>query len=304
MKTISANGITWIDIQKPIQKDLDELKEKFRLHPFISRQFLPTIHRPKIEEYPNQLFIVLHFPILKQKSGQAKLIELDFILTPNTLITSHTAKIPELETFFNDCQVQEYYQNQYFKTPGHLILGLLDWLIDACLPMLDKIGQRIERIESHVFKGQEKEMLTKIALLKRDLIDFRRAVKPQRSVLEILENKSIRFFSQDLKPLAQEVVGSNIRVWNVLENHRELINSIEQTNNSLLSYKLSDVMKFLTVVSFITFPLSVIVGFFGMNVFDNISLVRKNEYTWLAILTLMAISTVIMVAYFKKKKWL
>ncbi len=304
MRTINANGITWIDIQKPLQKDLDELKEKFSLHPFINRQFLPTIHRPKIEEYPNQLFVVLHFPVLKQKSGQAKLIELDFILTPTTLITSHMARIPELETFFNDCQVQKYHQNQYFKTPGHLVLGLLDWLIDACLPMLDKIGQRIERIESHVFKGQEREMLSKIALLKRDLIDFRRAVKPQRSVLEILESKSVRLFSHELKSLAQEVVGSNIRVWNVLENHRELVNSIEQTNNSLLSYKLSDVMKFLTVVSFITFPLSVVVGFFGMNVFDNIPLVRKNPLTWLIILIAMIISTTIMVIYFKKKKWL
>ncbi len=304
MKKIFANNITWIDIQKPKQRDLDELKEKFRLHPFITQQFLPPIHRPKIEEYPNQLFIVLHFPIFKRKSGQTKTAELDFIVTPTTLITSHLDKIPDLEIFFNDCQVQEYHQNQHFKSSGHLLFSLLDWLIDSCLPMLDQIGQRIEKVEAQVFKGKEKEMLFKIALLKRDLIDFRRATKPQRSVLEILEKKSSRLFSQETKPLAQEVIGSSIRVWNVLENHRELINSIEQTNNSLLSHKLSDIMKFLTVVSFITFPLSVIVGFFGMNVFDDIPLVRKNPWTWLAILIFMFITSSIMVIYFRKKKWL
>lgn len=304
MKTIFANNITWIDIQKPTQKDLDELKEKFRLHPFIAQQFLPPIHRPKIEEYPNQLFIALHFPIFKRKSGQTKTVELDFIVTPATLITSHLDKIPDLEIFFNDCQIQEYHQNQHFKSSGHLLFGLLDWLIDACLPMLDQIGQKIEKVEAQVFKGKEKEMLFKIALLKRDLIDFRRATKPQRSVLEILEKKSSRLFNQKIKPLAQEVIGSSIRVWNVLENHRELINSIEQTNNSLLSHKLSDIMKFLTVVSFITFPLSVIVGFFGMNVFDNIPLVRKNPFVWLVILIFMFITAGIMVIYFRKKKWL
>lgn len=304
MKTIFANNITWIDIQKPKQKDLDELKEKFRLHPFIAQQFLPPIHRPKIEEYPNQLFIVLHFPIFKRKSGQTKTVELDFIVTPTTLITSHLDKIPDLEIFFNDCQVQEYHQNQHFKSSGHLLFGLLDWLIDTCLPMLDQIGQKIEKVEAQVFKGKEKEMLLKIALLKRDMIDFRRATKPQRSVLEILEKKSSRIFSQEIKPLAQEVIGSSIRVSNVLENHRELINSIEQTNNSLLSHKLSDIMKFLTVVSFITFPLSVIVGFFGMNVFDNIPLIRKSPFVWLVILIFMFITAGIMVIYFKKKKWL
>ena len=304
MKTILANNITWIDIQKPKQKDLDELKEKFHLHPFIAQQFLPPIHRPKIEEYPNQLFIVLHFPVFKRKSGQTKTVELDLIVTPTTLITSHLDKIPDLEIFFNDCQVQEYHQNQHFESSGHLLFGLLDWLIDSCLPMLDQVDQRIQRVESNVFKGKEKEMLLKIALLKKDLIDFSRATKPQRSVLEILEKKSSRLFNKEIKPLAQEVVGSSVRVWNVLENHRELINSIEQTNNSLLSHKLSDIMKFLTVVSFITFPLSVIVGFFGMNIFDNNPIVRKSPWAWAIILVVMFISAGIMVIYFKKKKWL
>jgi magnesium transporter len=303
MKTITANNITWVDIQRPKQKDLDQLKAKFNLHPFIAQQFLPSIHRPKIEEYPGQLFIVLHFPVYKQKKRQTKPIELDFIVTPTTLITSHTGKIPNLETFFNDCQNDNYHQNQYFKSTGHLLFNLLDWLIDSCLPMLDHAGEKIEKIESKVFQGKEKEMLTEIAIVKKDLIDFRRAIKPQRSVLEILKKKSPHIFSQEVTPLAQEVVGSIIRVWNVLENHRELINSIEQTNNSLLSYKLSDIMKFLTVVSFITFPLSVIVGFFGMNVFANTPIIQS-PFAWIVILAFMLLVTGIMVIHFKKKKWL
>lgn len=136
------------------------------------------------------------------------------------------------------------------------------------------------------------------------MIDFSRAVKPQASVLELLGKKSKRFFGPGLKQLVQEVIGSQVRVWNVLENHQELINSIEQTNNSLLSHKLSDIMKFLTVVSFITFPLSVVVGFFGMNIFDKIPIVKENTYSWAYILAFMFITTIIMIAYFRKKKWL
>ncbi len=304
MQTIIDNGISWIDINNPKERDLNGIKERFHLHPFIIRQLLPSVHRPKIEEYPGQLFIVLQFPILNSDKKGVKLVELDFIITANTLITSHSGKIPALEEFFNNCKKRTYYRDQHFKSNGHLLLGLLDWLIDARLPLLDKISERIDKIEKKVFQGKEREMLSQIALVKKDLIGFRKAVKPQATVLEILEEKTPRFFNQELKPLVKEVVGSNSRVLTVLENHQELINSIDQTNNSLLSYKLSDIVKILTVVSFITFPLSVIVGFFGMNIFDNIPIVRENVYTWLVILIAMAIVTIIMVIYFKRKKWL
>ena len=303
MKKITANNMTWINIQDPKEKKLEELKEKFNLHPFIIKQFLPPVHRPKIEEHPGQIFIVLHFPIYDVKTKQTNLIELDFIITEDALITSYNKSLPELETFFNDCDLQDYHKNQYFKSSGHLLFGILDWLIDSCLPMLDNIGKKIEDIEKQVFEGKEKEMLMEIAMAKKDIIDFRRAIKPQRSVLEILGKKSIRIFGEKVRPLSQEIIGSIIRVWNILENHRELITSIEQTNNSLLSHKLSDIMKFLTVVSFITFPLSVIVGFFGMNVFSKTPILQ-NPFTWIIILILMFSTTGIMVVYFKKKKWL
>jgi len=303
MKKITNNNITWLDINKPTEQDLNKLKDDFDLHPFIAEQFLPPIHRPKIEEFPGQLFLVLHFPVYNKKSHQTKLVELDLIITPTILITSHIGRIPDLEEFFIRCQEGEYNQNQYFKSSGHLLFELLDWLIDSCLPSLDHIGEKINKIEEKVFKGHEKEMLIKIAMVKKDLIDFNRAIKPQRSVLEILKKKSPRVFTKELDSMAQEVSGSIVRVWNVLENNRELINAIEQTNNSLLSYKLNDIMKFLTVVSFITFPLSVIVGFFGMNVFSDIP-VTQNPYTWIGILIFMFISSTIMVIYFRKKKWL
>jgi magnesium transporter len=303
MKTITSNNITWIDIENPKENDLENLKEKFRLHPFIAKQFLPSIHRPKIEEYPNQLYMVLHFPVFDSKKRETKPIELDFIITPQALITSHQKDIPSLKIFFDDCQVQDYHKNQHFKTSGHLLFGLLDFMIDSCLPMLDHVAEKVDEIEGRVFEGKEKEMLNEISLVKKDLIDFRRAIKPQRSVLEILEKKSLRIFSREIKPMAQEVIGSNIRVWNVLENHRELISSIEQTNNSLLSYKLSDIMKTLTIVSFITFPLSVIVGFFGMNIFGQIPFV-EHRLAWLVILFFMFFSTSSMLIYFKRKKWL
>ncbi|MFH1611960.1 MAG: magnesium transporter CorA family protein [bacterium] len=302
-KSIIANNITWIDIINPKQCNLDELKEQFHLHPMVSRQFLPPIHRPKLEEYPNHLFMVLHFPVYDEEKKENQSAELDIIITPNALITSHKSIIPSLDIFFNDCEHQEYHQKKYFQTPNHLVLGMLDWMIDECLPMLDHVSEEIFNIEKHVFEGHEKAMVTQISIIKRDLINFRRAIKPQQAILEILEKKYKRLYGPELKLLTQEVIGSNARVWNILENNQELINSLEQTNNSLLSYKLNDIMRFLTVISFITFPLSVIVGFFGMNIFGNIPIV-EHPLSWLIIIAVMVVTTAVMVLYFKRKRWL
>ncbi len=99
MKKITSNNITWIDIQKPTQKKLDNLKNQFNLHPFIVEQFIPPINRPRIEEFPGQLFIILHFPVYNRKIKQNKLVELDIIIVGDTLITSHVQAIPNLESF-------------------------------------------------------------------------------------------------------------------------------------------------------------------------------------------------------------
>jgi len=303
MRTLNFNGTTWIDVQGTKEEDLEELKEKFKLHPLIRKQFLPSIQRPKIEEHSGQLFVVLHFPVYNKKTRMTKPVELDFIVTQDTLITSHDKEIPELEIFFSDCQLQKYHQNNYFKSSAHLLFNLIDYLIDSCLPMLDHVGEKIDKIGNNVFAGKEKEMLSEIAIVKKDLIDFGRSIKPQQSVLNILEKKARRFFPQRTTSLAQETIGSFHRVIYVLENQKELINSLEQTNNSLLSYKLNDIVKFLTVLSFITFPLSVIVGFFGMNIFSNIPIV-ENNLAWLVILIFMTTVTVAMIIYFRRRKWL
>ena len=167
MNKISFNDINWIDIQKPTQKNLDRLKIEFNLNSFIEEQFLPPIHRPKIEEFPDQLFIVLHFPVYSKKRNQNKIVELDLTVIGNTLITSHIKAIPDLNLFIEKCQDKNH-QLKYFKSVGHLVFELLDHLIDNCLPMLDHIGEKIEKIENKVFKGKEREMLMEIAMVKKD----------------------------------------------------------------------------------------------------------------------------------------
>lgn len=303
MEKIEHHNISWLDISFDESKKIETIDKKLHLHPFVARELPVPIKRPKIEEYDDYIFMVLHFPVFDRKTRTTHPVELDFLVSRAQVITIHPQEIPALKIFFDDCNLQDYLKKQYFKGAGVLLLSILDKLIDSCLPMLDHIQDNIDKIEQQVFAGKEREMLSEIAIVKRDLINFRRTIKPQRSVLEILAKKVNRFFADELTHLSQEVVGSNVRVWNTLENHKEMIEAIEETNNSLLSYKISNVVKILTIVSFITFPLAVIAGLFGMNVFDNIEFV-KSPYTFWIILAGSLSVALMMVWYFKRKKWL
>ena len=122
-------------------------------------------------------------------------------------------------------------------------------------------------------------------------------------MIEILAKKADRFFVQDLQHYIHEVIGSNIRVWNTLENHKEMIEAIERTNESLLSYKISNIVKILTLLSFIIFPLSLLTAIFSMNTLTNYKLIQ-NIYAFWLILAAMIIIALGIFLYFKKKKWL
>lgn len=302
MRQITENNVTWIDIHKINDAQAEELKERFKLANSVYQELVPRLTRAKIEEYGNYIFIVLHFPVHDKTKRKTTPVELDFIVTPSEIITIHEREIPALRLFFENCDDHDEARINCFRSVGYLLFSLLDKLVDSAMPMLDHLQENSEQIEEGVFEGREKEMLKEIAIVKHDIIDFRRSVKPQKSVLDILAKKATRFFGRETDYLAQEVVGSNIRVWNTLENLKELIESLEETNNSLLSYKISDIVKILTIVSFITFPLSVIAGLFGMNVYESVGFV-KNPHTWWIILSVMAASALIMITYFKKKRW-
>lgn len=302
MQQIEKNNIAWINLANAGTDDLLFLKDKFRLHSSVLSQLPIPIKRPKIEEYPDYLFLVLHFPVFNPQTRQTTPTELDFIVTRKAIITVYQDPIPTLEIFFNECLYREATQHDYFQRTGYLLFCILDKLIDSCLPMLDHIQENIDVIENKIFQGHEKEMLSEIAIVKRDIIDFRRTIKPQRSVLEIMAQKTNRFFEQDLSFITQEVIGSNIRVWNILENLKDMIEAIEETNNSLLSYKINSILKTLTLLSFITFPLSLVAALLSMNT-GLPEFLRGGHAFWIVIF-LMMLTSFGMFLMFKKKKWL
>lgn len=302
MKTVKFNGTTWIDFENPGADDVLYLQENFDIHPLAIEEFVTPTIRPKATQYANCLFLTVHIPLFDVRERSTYPGELDIVITKNHLITGHTHKIYQLEEFFRKLVESQGKRRFYMnETPSHLLYHLLEILLDSCFPRLDHITKNLDRIEEEVFNGNEKEMVREISIVKRDILNFRRTMKPQRSILDSLAQKDSFLIPEDLRPYFQDLVGTNIRIWNTLESAKETIESLEDTNNSLLSNKLNLTMKVLTIFSAVMLPMTVYSNILAMSADIPFG---KNPYGFWIHISIMLLLSFLTITIFKIKKWL
>lgn len=302
MQEVSFKKLTWLDFESPSADDILYLQENFDIHPLAIEEFVTPTMRPKATEYHNCLFLTVHIPLFDVKTKTTYPGELDIVLNQDHLITGHSKGIYQLTEFFNQLEGSEGKRRLHMsKTPAHLLYTILEMLFESCFPKADHISEKLNHIEEEIFKGNEREMVMEISVVKRDILNFRRTLKPQRSILESILQKNCQLISKDLIPYFQDLIGTNIRLWNVLENSKEIIESLEETNNSLLSNKLDMTMKLLTIFSAVLLPMTVYSNILAMSA--DIPFGKNPNGFWIhmSILALIAIITIVI---FKVKKWL
>jgi magnesium transporter len=267
MKSIHTKNLTWLYFEKPDKDDLAALQKIFQLHPVILSEFNSPTYRPRVNEYENYIFMVLHFPIFDKETRTPKMGEIDILLNDKYLATSFNEHQRPLHYFFESLRKKQKnrYKDELPQNTRELLLLVIEAMMNACFPKLDHIADRLETIEEQVFQGKEKEMVKEISIVKRDILNFSRTMSPQASILESLAQRNIFEKDLDLKARINDIIGMHIRVSNVLEGHNATVNSLEATNDSLFSYKLNENMKFLTIVSIIFLPATLVAGIFGTN---------------------------------------
>ena len=143
---------------------------------------------------------------------------------------------------------------------------MLDDLFDYCFPILDKIGHKLDSLEDDVFEGRSEEVVRDISNVKQEIISYRKIIKPERSTLRVLERHVERFLPEELELYFDDIVDAAERIWDILDNYKEVVEALEDTNESVISHRQNDVLRILTVFSVVLLPLTLITGFFGMNV--------------------------------------
>src|SRR5439155_1609969 len=149
---------------------------------------------------------------------------------------------------------------------GRVLYEVLDDLFDYCFPILDKIGHKLDSLEDDVFEGRSEEVVRDLSNVKQEIISYRKIIKPERSTLRLLERHVERFLPEELELYFDDIVDAAERIWDLLDNHKEVVEALEQTNESVISHRQNEVLRILTVFSVILLPLTLITGIFGMNV--------------------------------------
>ena len=301
---IKAQKFTWIDINKPSEHDIKYLKKRFGIHPLVLDELINPSPRPRVESHKNYIFMVFYYPIYNIETRETSSRELNIIVSKKAIITSHYQTIPPLKTLFDSCRFQKQARKTYLSEgTGQVLYYILSAFWKNCFKKLEKINERIDNIQKDIFSGKEKEMVLEISLVKTDIINFWRIIEPQKEVVESLLKEGLEFFGKPLLPYFSDILGTYERVSNALETNKETILALEDTNQSLLSTRINEIMKILTIFSVILLPLTLIASIWGMNFPLSLPLTDSPIGFW-AISGIMLVISVIMIIYFRKKKWL
>jgi magnesium transporter len=301
---LTAAGLTWIHLDDPSLEAVQGLAERFGWHPLDVEDVMSKRQRPKIDDYADEgyLFAVLHFPAYDRNVQRLNAVELDAFVGPDYLVTLPGAELKPVSRLFARCQEDDAFRKQLFsKGSGRLLYEVLDDLFDYCFPILDKIGHKLDALEDDVFEGRSEEVVRDISNVKQEIISYRKIIKPERSTLRLLERHIERFLPEDLELYFDDVVDATERIWDLLDNYKEVVEALEDTNESVISHHQNDILRLLTGFSVILLPLTLITGVFGMNVdFPGFGSV----WAFWTIFGLIAGCLVGMLLFFRYKRWL
>jgi magnesium transporter len=299
---VEFEGLRWINIERPRAVDRAWLEEHFDFHPLDYEDVYSRNQRPKVDEYPEYLFVVLHFPVYDKRVNRLNAAEVDIFVGPDFLITLPNEPLAPLQYVFDRCQNNEDVREDMFnKGAGYLLYKVVDACVDASFPMLRKMGLKLERLEQAIFDEEaNREIVRDLSNAKQEIINFRKIVRPQRAALKDLE-RTKRYVTGELDIYFDDINDASERVWDMLENFKEVIEGLETTNESVLSHRLNDSIRVLTAFSVIMLPLTLIASVLGMNV--GVPGEGSIHAFWVTILVMLSVLTG-MVLWFRKRGWL
>ncbi len=307
VETVQGSGLRWVNIERPTPLECAWLEEQFDFHALDFEDVLSRNQRPKIDEYPDYLFIVLHFPIFDRQVKRLNAGELDIFVGADFLVTIPNTPLQPVEYLFERCRQKEELREQLFsRGSGYLLYRVVDDAFDYCFPMLRKIGNKLDALETEIFEESRSEDIVRdISNAKQEIINFRKVIRPQRPVLRELEKLEQPFLAPpeggELEIYFDDISDAHERIWDMLENYKEVVVALEETNESYISHRLNDILRVLTAISVIVLPLTLIASLWGMNVGVPGEGDKEDFYI---VVGGMVVLLVAMLAYFRKRGWL
>jgi len=282
-----------------------QLGKLFGLHPLALEDVINSGQRPKMDSYEEQLFVVMTHPLISADRTDVKLAQLSLFVGHNYVISFHPGADDPFEP------VRQRLRNLVGRIRGrgadYLLYALLDMVIDEGYPVLEWLGEDIEKLEEELLDAPTNSGLHRLHHLKRTMLILRRMLWPQREVLNSLVRDESEFILDENKPYYRDCYDHTIQIMDLIETYRDMVTGLLDVYLSSVSYRLNEVMRVLTIIATIFIPLTFIVGVYGMNFANDQSPWAMPELHWyfgypLVWLVMIGIVAGMMI-YFKRKKW-
>ena len=302
---ISYKEAQWVDLNNPDQEEIKSVAEEYGIEdPVVSHELTSPSIKPRVELHKKYIYLIIHFPVFKHTHlKDTNVQEIDFLINKNSVITTRYDTIDALHKFSKIMEVDSILNKEGEETGVDFIFfGILKEAYQSLIEELDYVEDWLDDIEKKVYTGDEKEMVIALSNVARVLLDFKKTIDTHQELLEALEVAGKKLFGDKFSHYTKIIMSEYLRAQRQIKSHMEQVAELRETNNSLLSTKQNEEMKFLTVIAMIALPLSIITSLFQVDTIARPLIGTRYDF-WILI-GILAIVGLSVWSVFKYKKWI
>lgn len=304
IRQIHASGTTWVNIGTPGKNELHFVEKLIHAHPQDIKDALPPAQRPKLVCREEYVFVIFQFPIYNRGTRRIEPSEIDFFVSRHQLVMIHDSRLEPLNELFHRASHNTREAGELMRQPSKLLISILETVFASINPMLNHISLDIDSVERQLLDGHNRQVIREILVVKRNIVNFRKIMQAHKSVLGDLEAESLNPLLNGLsKADCSELIHATIEIWDSLKNYEDSINALHDSHASLISVRQSEIIKTLTIISVLTFPLTLIATVFAIDARGGMPFVNHPQGFWIIVALLCAVA-LSMLMVFKKKKWI
>ena len=304
LESITWGDLTWVNIEKPTEREMEYLSQNYPFHPLDLDDCLSRIQRPKIDEYEDYLFFIFHFSVWDKVTRVSRHEQVAVFVGEKYLVTVHSGQLKTLVALFRQCQIDEEARRENFSYgSGYLLYRILDRTVDSYFPILNSILTWVEDVEDGVF-DENLAVVRELATLRRDILTQRRILFPLWAVTAELESKLKRFTKIDLSVNFGDLIDHLSKICESLEEAKEVVEIFKDSDNALSTDLLNRIMRILTILGSVLLPFLIISSIYGMNISLPGGLEKGSFQSFLVLVASMLLVSGTMLYFFHRRRWI
>ena len=294
------DGLLWIDIEDVTDEDAELLSDVFGFHPLAVEDCISRdIHPPKIDDFEDYLFVIVHGINYHTESEVVETTELAFFMGKNYVVTTHDVPMRSITSMLDRIRKDGRLMRRGADFLAH---DIIDTLVDNIMPTIEQMDEKNDQLEDEALHKPKRETLMAIMQLKRSILSLTRVILPQREIVNRLSRGEYNLICERAQIYYRNIFDHLVRIEMLTLGLRDMTESVLSTYLSSVSNRMNEVMKVLTLIATIFIPLTFIAGIYGMNFANMPELAWR--YGYFIILGVMAVIGISLAVYFRRKKWL